>query len=190
MRKSNSNTSKSHAAGDVQATGVAIGVLTSIDPKGRPLVAFAGNTSDLPVAVKSTVAIAPDAVGSEVALLFEGGDVSCPIMIGVVQSHLVEPLVRPTTALRPDVSDADAQQPGPGLATPSNVHEASITEESPELLVDGKRIQLTARQEIVLRCGKASITMTGAGKVIIRGAYVSTLSSGANRIKGGSVQIN
>ena len=41
-----------------------------------------------------------------------------------------------------------------------------------------------------LRCGKASITLTRAGKVLIRGAYLLSRSSGVNRIKGGSVQIN
>ena len=56
--------------------------------------------------------------------------------------------------------------------------------------LDGQRMVLTAKEEIVLRCGKASITLTRAGKVIIRGAYVLSRSSGANRIKGGSVQIN
>ena len=59
-----------------------------------------------------------------------------------------------------------------------------------ELLLDKKRIVLTAEQEIVLRCGKASITLTRAGKVLIRGAYLLNRSSGVNRIKGGSVQIN
>jgi hypothetical protein len=49
---------------------------------------------------------------------------------------------------------------------------------------------LTAEREIVLRCGKASITLTRAGKVIIRGAYVLSRSSGANQVKGASVQIN
>jgi hypothetical protein len=56
--------------------------------------------------------------------------------------------------------------------------------------VDGQRVEFTAEQEIVLRCGKASITLTRAGKVLIEGAYVLTRSSGVNRIKGGSVQIN
>ena len=56
--------------------------------------------------------------------------------------------------------------------------------------LDGERITLTAQKEIVLRCGKASITLTKAGKVLIRGAYLSSHSSGVNRIKGGSVQIN
>lgn len=56
--------------------------------------------------------------------------------------------------------------------------------------MDGDTIVLTGRKEIVLKCGKASITLTRAGKVLLRGAYVSSRSSGVNRVKGGSVQIN
>ena len=51
-------------------------------------------------------------------------------------------------------------------------------------------MNITAEKEIVLKCGKASITLTKAGKVIIRGTYLLNRSSGVNRIKGGSVQIN
>ena len=56
--------------------------------------------------------------------------------------------------------------------------------------MDGETLVLTGKKEIVLKCGKASITLTRAGKVLLRGAYVSSRSSGVNRIKGGSVQIN
>jgi Domain of unknown function (DUF6484) len=56
--------------------------------------------------------------------------------------------------------------------------------------VDGESLVLDAKNEIVLRCGKASITLTRAGKVIIRGEFVLSHSSGVNRIRGGSVQIN
>ena len=49
---------------------------------------------------------------------------------------------------------------------------------------------LTAEREIELRCGKSSLVLTRAGKVLIRGAYLLSRSSGVNRIKGGSVQIN
>ncbi|AUX24158.1 uncharacterized protein SOCEGT47_046950 [Sorangium cellulosum] len=55
---------------------------------------------------------------------------------------------------------------------------------------DGERLVFTAEKEIVLQCGDASITLTRAGKVLIRGAYLLTRSSGVNRIQGGSVQIN
>lgn len=56
--------------------------------------------------------------------------------------------------------------------------------------IDGERMTFSAKKEIILRCGKASITLTKAGKVLIRGAYLLNRSSGVNRIKGGSVQIN
>jgi hypothetical protein len=56
--------------------------------------------------------------------------------------------------------------------------------------LDGERVVLSAEREIVLRCGEASITLTRAGKVLIRGTYVLTRSSGANRIKGAAVEIN
>lgn len=59
-----------------------------------------------------------------------------------------------------------------------------------DLDADGRRLTLTAKDQLVLRCGKASITLTAAGKVLIQGAYVSNRSSGVMRIKGGSIQLN
>lgn len=56
--------------------------------------------------------------------------------------------------------------------------------------VDGERLHVSAKDELVLRCGKACITLTRAGKVLIEGSYLSSRSSGVNRIKGGSVQLN
>lgn len=59
-----------------------------------------------------------------------------------------------------------------------------------EVDVDGERLLLSAKEQLVLRCGKASITLTKSGKVLIQGAYVSSRSTGVNRIKGGAVQLN
>jgi hypothetical protein len=59
-----------------------------------------------------------------------------------------------------------------------------------DVRLDGEQLVFSAEREIVLRCGKSSITLTRAGKVLIRGAYLLSRSSGVNRIKGGSVQIN
>ncbi len=56
--------------------------------------------------------------------------------------------------------------------------------------VDGQRVVIEGKDEIVLRCGEASITLRRNGRVVIRGSYVETRSRGVNRIKGGSVQIN
>jgi hypothetical protein len=60
----------------------------------------------------------------------------------------------------------------------------------PNASLDGERVLLEAAREIVLRCGRASITLTRAGKIVVRGAYISSRSSGVHRIKGASVQIN
>ena len=56
--------------------------------------------------------------------------------------------------------------------------------------VDGERMIVSAREQLVLRCGKASITLTRSGKILIDGCYVSSRSTGMNRLKGGSVQLN
>jgi hypothetical protein len=56
--------------------------------------------------------------------------------------------------------------------------------------VDGQRMIVSAGEQLVLRCGRASITLTKAGKVLVEGTYVSSRSTGVNRIKGGSVQLN
>ncbi len=61
---------------------------------------------------------------------------------------------------------------------------------SRDLHVDGRRIMIDGDEEIVLRCGEASITLRRNGRVLIRGLLVETRASGVNRIKGGSVQIN
>ena len=56
--------------------------------------------------------------------------------------------------------------------------------------VDGKRVKLTGKDEVVLECGPASITLRRNGRVVIKGAHVETVSEGTNRIKGGQVRIN
>ena len=59
-----------------------------------------------------------------------------------------------------------------------------------DLAADAQRLELKAEREIVLRCGKASITLTRAGKVLIRGEYIFSRSTGVNKLKGGSIQLN
>jgi hypothetical protein len=55
---------------------------------------------------------------------------------------------------------------------------------------DGGRLIVSAKERMVLRCGNASITLTKAGNVLIEGSYLLSRSSGVNRIKGGSIQLN
>jgi len=62
--------------------------------------------------------------------------------------------------------------------------------ESVDIEADGERLVVVAKERIVLRCGRASITLTKEGKIVLQGDYVSSQSSGVLRIRGGSVQIN
>lgn len=99
-------------------------------------------------------------------------------------------------AVKPKSIDSDRKHPMPSaLSSAESIPDAAKTDsakqpELQEVLVDGRRITFTAETEIVLRCGKSSITLTRAGKIIISGEYVVSRSSGVNRIRGGSVQIN
>jgi hypothetical protein len=72
-----------------------------------------------------------------------------------------------------------------GLVTTAEPTGKNVTIEA-----DGDRFVVNAEREIELRCGEASITLTRAGKVLIKGEYVLTRAKGLNRIKGAAVSIN
>ena len=55
---------------------------------------------------------------------------------------------------------------------------------------DGQRMVVVAERELVLRCGKSSISLRQDGRVEIRGEEVLTQAAGSNRIRGGSVELN
>jgi len=52
------------------------------------------------------------------------------------------------------------------------------------------RRRITAPEALELRCGKASVRLTRAGRVEIRGTHLVSASSGPNKIKGASVALN
>lgn len=56
--------------------------------------------------------------------------------------------------------------------------------------VDGERLVLEAEKEIVLRCGKSSITLTADGRVNVKGKQLLSRADGQNRVQGASVQLN
>jgi hypothetical protein len=67
---------------------------------------------------------------------------------------------------------------------------ATVSPVSLDATVDGERVLLTGRREVVLRCGKASIALAADGRVVIKGVNLLATSSGLHRIRGGAVQIN
>ena len=140
------------------ASGVVVGVIVGLADDSVPRVSFLGCNSEKGLRARTTAPVAASDIGSQVAILFEGGDTTKPMIIGKIQLPLVQARQNPSSPL--------------------------------DLEIDGERVSLSAKSEIVLRCGKASITLTKAGKIIIRGAYVSNMSSGVNKLKGASVHIN
>ncbi|MBI9091711.1 MAG: hypothetical protein JEZ12_21080 [Desulfobacterium sp.] len=154
-----------------QIKGAVAGRIVETDPNARVLVDFPGNPWD-PVQARLTRSIKMQLQKEkhifplEVLLIFENNNPHRPVIVDILCS---------------DLEDGNSNAP----------EEICLDREKPEeVVVDGRKIAFTAKEEIVLRCGKSSITLTKAGKVIIRGAYLLNRSSGVNRIKGGSVQIN
>ncbi|MGI6853620.1 DUF6484 domain-containing protein [Mesorhizobium sp. 1B3] len=61
---------------------------------------------------------------------------------------------------------------------------------TPHVLRDGERVRIIGEERIELRCGKATIIMESDGRITIRGTYVTSQASAANRIRGGSIDLN
>ncbi len=146
--------------------GVVIGVVSEIDETGAPAVQFPGSLHEKVNIAQTTVQVVASDVGREVALVFIQGNPTKPLVVGFLQ----HPQSKETSLLEQIFDKEDKKD--------LNVQ------------MDGETLTLTAEREIVLRCGESSITLTRAGKILLRGKYLLSRSSGVNRIKGGSVQIN
>ncbi|HYV46019.1 MAG TPA: DUF6484 domain-containing protein [Myxococcaceae bacterium] len=150
-------------------TGVRVGWIAGFDVQRGLLVDFPGSGG--PVPARSIVPLDKAAVERAAAekqgavLQFENGDPRLPVLMGLIQPAVQTPLL-----------DALLAAPAPGTRL--------------EAKVDGRRVTIEGKDEIVLRCGQASITLRRDGKVVLRGTYLETRATGTNRIKGGSVQIN
>lgn len=154
------------------APSMRVGYLAAGSKPGSLLVDFDGNPGR-PVAARSLIALDDESLKEAVAsrrpavLLFENQDPARPIVVGLI-----------------------APDPGAALLGSLLRNPAAPPPKPIEARVDGKRVVLEGEQEVVLRCGDASITLRRDGKVMLRGAYVETTAKGLNRIRGGSVKIN
>jgi hypothetical protein len=61
---------------------------------------------------------------------------------------------------------------------------------APEVQIDGTSIVIDAEQSVTLRCGEASITLRRDGKIIVKGINIISAARAANRIVGGSIELN
>jgi hypothetical protein len=136
-----------------------VGELLALGQDGSGgLVRYPGQPGSAALPARTAVDLDRRHIGHPVVLMFEGGNPTLPLIMGVLR--------------------------------PAHGWPAEEAADHVEVDADGARMVVSARQELTLRCGKASITLTKAGKVLIQGTYVSSRSLGVNRVNGGSVQIN
>jgi len=147
-------------------SGVVVGTLSAIGKDGLPLVNFPSNPASKPLLAQSIIPVNKTDLGRKVVIMFEEGDPYRPILMGLIQKQMENPLSSQVTT------------------------DKTFKGQLIKLEIDGEEVALTAQRQILLRCGQASITLTRAGKILIKGTYVLSRSAGVNRIKGGSVQIN
>ncbi len=155
---------------------IIIGSLAGIDAQGQPLVDFPENPLTTPLVAISTLSITQQHVGRNVALLFAKGNPHSPVIMGLIHSPLHDLIATYDTTNHEQHTTVE-----PSASSPLSVDDVTI---------DGKRVVIEGKEEIVLKCGDASITLTRAGKILIRGKYLLNRADGVNRIMGGSVQVN
>ncbi|OJH41952.1 DUF6484 domain-containing protein [Cystobacter ferrugineus] len=91
------------------------------------------------------------------------------------------------------VKGMSVQLDGPGAhATPAGRREA-LPQVAPGALqgVDTADIHvIQGKESLVLRCGRASLTLLRNGRILLKGTYVETCAEGVNRLQAGAVKIN
>lgn len=167
--------SLAQSAADISPGEIIIGVITDINAEGKPMVDFNENTSNQSLAALATVAVHRQHIHRQVALLFANGNRQSPVIMGLIHNPLDDLL-----------ENHPAEHPVPEPADKT----ALVADSEQQVTVDGRRIVIEGKEEVVLKCGDSSITLTRAGKILIRGKYLLSRSSGVNRIMGGSVQVN
>jgi hypothetical protein len=158
---------------DTRILSHCVGSIVEITPEGQAMVDFPGNIYGLQQA-RSTLTFedtnAIQSLPASVLLVFENDDPALPIISGVIKETIFQ-----------SHTEQEAQ---------FQTNTTSVGKMPNHVLIDGKKLTFDAKEEIILQCGKSSINLKQNGKVIIKGANLISRSSGANKIKGGSVNIN
>ncbi|WP_208719574.1 DUF6484 domain-containing protein, partial [Corallococcus sicarius] len=146
------------------------GWVVGFEPGRGVLVDYEGNPEG-PLVARSTVPLESKALEragatrQQAVLLFENGDPTRPLLMGLIHAMGDTPLL--------DALLDSSDSPRNRGAT-----------------VDGRRVVIQGKDEIVLECGKASITLRRNGRVIIKGVQLESTATGNHRIRGGAVEIN
>jgi hypothetical protein len=144
------------------------GRIVEVTPEGEPLVDFAGNPGP-PIKAKSIIQFDPPTVqqlvSRPVLLTFDCQDSSQPIILGLLHDRIIK-----------DDSAEECE---------------IVSKSSPTIAeIDGQVVKLTARKELTIRCGEASVMLRRDGKIILKGTQLLSRASGSHRIQGSSVAVN
>lgn len=151
----------------VPGAGVCVGTLVGADPEGGLRVVYPGQPEAGGLPARTTVIVAPQDAGRQVVLVFEEGDPYRPIVLGLLQARPVR------------TEDTAADVVG-SISPRARRH----------VRVDGERVQIEARRELVLQCGKSSITLRADGQVYVKGVKIVSRARGLHKIRGANVRIN
>lgn len=154
-----------------------LGRIVGLDAHGRALVEFPG-AQPRPASTLGPVSRAEleqAALEQRVVMLaFLDGRADAPVLLSLHGPS--ELSLTPAPAPEPE---QEAELDGEALEN-----------EALELELDGEQEVIEASRELVLRCGKASITLRSDGTVQIHGRDITSWARRRQRIRGGSVNIN
>jgi hypothetical protein len=150
----------------VAGSAAVAGRIVGVDSSGRALVVV-GSQFESPLIARSLIQLDQAAVSDlsalpAVAVIFENGDPSLPIIAGWLHERIVSS--------------------GSKAIPAQSIDETAVLE--------AKRIVLRADVEFELLCGASSILLRRDGHVVIKGAQLVSRASGSNKIKGATVDIN
>lgn len=141
-------------------TYTVLGRLVDFDDNRVPIVEIVNGKSVERHPARSCIKLTSRRLGDKVVLVIAENE-AMPIITGVIESEPVEVELE---------------------------NQSSITESVIKL--DGNVLKLKAAESISLECGQAKITLTKDGKIKIKGKYLLSRAKKANRIQGGSVELN
>lgn len=175
MDSSNPEKKEPPASAEELRGGTRIGWVTGLGVHGRIKVDFDGNRHG---PIEARMATLVDAEMLKLAveqrqkavLHFEDGDPLRPILLGLIHEPSETPLL-----------DAVLLQPLPA--------------DKRKVVVDGRPVPpeallLEGRDELILRCGKASLILRRNGQVLLQGTNIQVDAGTLLRLRGGKTQIN
>ncbi|EBU4215191.1 DUF6484 domain-containing protein [Salmonella enterica subsp. enterica] len=134
---------------------ILLGRIIKIDDSGI-FVVFNG----IETRTDSLCPLGKEDVGKTCAIQFIQGDLSKPLVMGLIHS---------TMSIKP--------------AETANADNMVVTRQ-------GNQVVIQADDELVLQCGESRIVMTAEGTVYIRALYIDSHAQATQRLRGGSVQVN